>query len=375
MGININLERGQLLGALSGLQSVTGKKGTIAILSNVLLETGDSSITLTATDLEIGLKINVPAEILSPGAMTLPARKMLEIVREAANSTIHIEEKENNWIKIEEGSSHYNMAGTGADEYPSFPSFAEDGFVTIASEILTDLIEKTIVSVANEGESQFNLTGALLENEEKGGENFLRMVSSDGHRLSLMERKLSNTILFEPSRKIIIPKKGLLEIKKIAEANDTFSFSVEEKQAVVKTEDTLLIIRLLNGEFPDYKNIINILDEKNFILVNRIRLMNSMKRMNLFTEDRFNVVNLKINKKSINLFSQSADIGNANDKIDVEYNGDELSLYFNGRYFIDSLNVLSCENVKLFISSERSPCFIQSTEEEGFLSVIMPMKL
>jgi len=375
MGISVNLEKGQLLGALSGLQSVTGKKGTIAILSNVLLETGDSVITLTATDLEIGLKINVPAEILAPGAITLPAKKLLEIVREAEKSTIHIEEKDNNWIKIDEGSSHYNMAGMSAEEYPSFPSFAEEGFAAIGSEILQDIIEKTIVSVANEGESQFNLTGALLESEEKDGDKYLRMVSSDGHRLSLMERKIEQDSSLDISRKIIIPKKGLLEIKKLAEANDTVFLNIEEKQAVVKTDDTLLIIRLLNGDFPDYKNIINIIDENTLLSADRMKLMNSMKRMNLFTEDRFNVVNLKLDKDKIILFSQSADIGNAKDEIDVNYSGEQLSLYFNGKYFIDSLQVISCEKVNLYISSDRSPCFIKSPDEEGYLSVIMPMKL
>lgn len=375
MGININIERNTLLSSLVTLQNVTGKKGTIAILSNVLLETGSNSITFTGTDLEVGVRITLPCEVLSAGTVTLPSRKLLEIVRESTAQSIHLEEKENHWIKIEEGSSHYNLAGMDSKEYPDFPEYTEEGVSEIAGELLVDLIEKTIYSVANEGESQFNLTGALLELEEKDGIDFLRMVSSDGHRLSLMERELSKNSKLNIDKKTLIPKKGLAEIRKIAEATDTVKFSIEDKQAVLKTEDTILIIRLLNGDFPDYRNIINIIEENNIINVDRIRLMNSMKRMNLFTEDRFNVVNIKIDKNKMTLFSQSADIGNAMDEIPITYTGDELSLYFNGKYFIESLQVLSADKVNLFISSEKSPCFIKSNDDAGFISVIMPMKI
>ena len=375
MGININIERNPLLSSLVTLQNVTGKKGTIAILSNVLLETGNNSVTFTGTDLEVGIRITLPCEVLSSGSVTLPSRKLLEIVRESAAQSIHLEEKENHWIKIEEGSSHYNLAGMDSKEYPDFPEYDEEGMSEIAGDLLVDLIEKTIYSVANEGESQFNLTGALLELEEKDGVNLLRMVSSDGHRLSLMERELPKGIGLTIDKKILIPKKGLAEIKKIAESTDTIQLSIEDKQAVIRTDSTILIIRLLNGDFPDYRNIINIIEENNVINVDRIRLMNSMKRMNLFTEDRFNVVNIKIDKEKINLFSQSADIGNAMDEIPISYIGDELSLYFNGKYFIESLQVLTSDKVNLYISSEKSPCFIKANDDAGFVGVIMPMKI
>ena len=375
MGININIEKNPLLSSLVTLQNVTGKKGTIAILSNVLLETGNNCVTFTGTDLEVGIRITIPAEVRSAGTITLPSRKFLEIVRESTSQTIHLEEKENHWIKIDEGSSHYNLAGMDSKEFPDFPEYDEERVTEIPGELVVDLIEKTIFSVANEGESQFNLTGALLECEERNGINFLRMVSSDGHRLSLMERELPKEINLAINKKTLIPKKGLSEIKKIAESADTVSLSIEDKQAVVKTEDAILIIRLLNGDFPDYQGIIGIIEENNVINVDRIRLMNSMKRMNLFTEDRFNVVNIKVDNGKMTLFSQSADIGNARDEISITYTGDELSLYFNGKYFIETLQVLSADKVNLYISSEKSPCFIKSNDDAGFVSVIMPMKI
>ena len=375
MGININIERNPFLSSLVTLQNVTGKKGTIAILSNVLLEAGNKSITLTGTDLEVGVRITLPCEVLSTGSITLPSKKLLEIVRESSAPSIHLEEKNNHWVKIEEGSSNYNLAGMDSKEYPDFPEYNKEEIFEIPGELITDLIEKTIYSVANEGESQFNLTGALLEFEEKEGIFFLRMVSSDGHRLSLMERELPKEVKLTINNNTLIPKKGLAEIRKLAEATDVVQLSIEDKQAVVKTENAILIIRLLNGDFPDYHNIINIIEEKNVIPVDRLRLMNSMKRMNLFTEDRFNVVNIKTEQNKMTLFSQSADIGNAMDEIPITYSGDELSLYFNGKYFIETLQVLSSDKVNLYISSEKSPCFIKSDDDPGFVSVIMPMKI
>ena len=375
MGININIEKNPLLSSLVSLQNVTGKKGTIAILSNVLLETGNNSVTLTGTDLEVGMRVTIPAEVLSAGAITLPSRKLLEIVRESTAQSIHLEEKENHWMRIDEGSSHYNLAGMDSKEYPDFPEYDGEGETEIDGELLVDLIEKTIYSVANEGESQFNLTGALLESEEKEDIKFLRMVSSDGHRLSLMEREVPKEVNLAIGKKTLIPKKGLAEMKKIAESADTVKLSIEDKQAVVKTDESILIIRLLNGDFPDYKNIINIIEENNVINLDRIVLMNSMKRMNLFTEDRFNVVNIKVDHKKMTLFSQSADIGNAMDEIPITYTGDDLSLYFNGKYFIETLQVLSSDKANLYISSEKSPCFIKSNDDKGFISVIMPMKI
>jgi DNA polymerase-3 subunit beta len=377
MTLSINVSKEDFLPALNSLQSITGKKGTMAVLANVLIQTQDNFIELIATDLEVGIKRNVAAEILTPGAMTLPAKILYEIVRESGSDSIKIEEKDKNWARIKAGSSMYNLAGTTSEEYPDFPEYQEEMLVSLPSELLRELIEKTIFSVAQERESNYTLTGILLEKEKnKEGINFLRMVSSDGHRLSIMEKELDkdNTdILIE--KNTLIPRKGVSEIKKICEGHKNILLGADKKQLVVKTINSLMIVRLMNGEFPDYRSIVNVIEKEKFIEIERSGFLESLKRTNLFTEDTFNAIQLSVKENKLVLSSQNMDFGNAKDEMKINYSGEPLDIGFNCRYFIDTLQVMKSEMIKAFINSDQSPCLIEGNEDPGFISIIMPMKI
>ena len=378
MPLIANAPRDAFLAALAALQNVTGKKGTIAILANVLIESGTDSLVLTATDLEIGIRITLPAEILTTGAITLPARKLFEMVREAPGAEhIHIEAKENNWARITANTTDYNLAGMPGEEFPVFPEYDEQQLVPLSCEVMKDLIDRTLFSVAQEGESQFNLTGLLVERDFLEGEgHFMRMVSSDGHRLTLMEKPVENDLSgLKMDRTILIPRKGVQEIRKFCEGQEAIAIGFEEKQAVVKTDGAILVIRLMNGDFPDYKNIIQVINKARHIAIPRTPLMNSLKRMNLFTEDRYNAVQFHVGGNRITLASQNMDIGSAKDELEVAYEDKEMQLGFNGRYFIDAIQVMQSDKVKAFINSEESPCMIQGDEDPGYMSIIMPMKI
>lgn len=376
MTLQVNVNRNELFSALSIISSITGKKGTISILSNVLVETSSDNLIITATDLEIGMKILIAAEVISAGSTTIPAKKMLEIVRESSTTNILISESDNNWVQIEAGSGKYNIACLSSHDYPAFPKYEDDGFISIPAKTINEIIGKTIFSVANEGESQFNLTGALFQVDIRNENNIIRMVSSDGHRLSLFELPVEEDIsTLDIGKKSIIPKKGLQELRKISDTTSKLKIKIEDKQLIAKVDSLLLIIKLFHGDFPDYTKIVSLIDNNVFIEANRNDIIASMKRINLFTEDHFHVVNFSINKSRIELSSQSADLGNAKDEFPVLYNGNEMSIFFNGRYFIDCLQSLTAEKIKLHISSENSPCFIKSDEEPGFIGVIMPMKI
>ncbi len=376
MSLIFNISRDDFLSGLASLQNVTGKKGTIAILSNLLIESQSDAIRMTATDLEIGIRNTLPAEILSEGAITLPAKKLFELVRESDAAMIHIEILENNWAKITCDSTDYKLAGMPSDEYPAFPEYDEKNLVSLNSDDLKELIDKTIFSVAQEGESQFNLTGILVEKESTEGRNKLRMVSSDGHRLSLMEKEVESDIgLLKMEKTILIPRKGMQEIKKFCEAGSVVQLCFEEKQAVLKTEQSVIVIRLMNGDFPDYRNIIQVVNKAKYFELNRMKIMTSMKRMNLFTEDRYNAVQFEIANNKLILSSQSMDIGSAKDELAIAYEDAPLKLGFNGKYFVETLQVMSSDTVKAYINSEESPCMIQGEEDPGFISIIMPMKI
>ena len=376
MSLVLNVAREDFLTALSSVQNVAGKPGTIAILSNVLLRTQNDALELTGTDLEIGIRQSIPAEILSPGKITLPAKKLFEIVRESNSSHIHLEEKDNNWVKITADSSDYNLAGMASDEFPSFPDHQEDSLISVASDDIKDLIEKTIFSVAADSESNFTLTGVLIEKEVKEDKNYLRMVSSDGHRLSLMKKEIDGDLtVFQLDKTTLIPRKGVQEMKKFCEGYDDVLIGFEEKQAVLKADNAILIMRLMNGDFPDFRNLLQVINKESYIDIDRVVLLNSMRRMNLFTEDRFNVVRCHIAENEMTLSSQSMDLGNAKESHPIEYTGEEMKLGFNGKYFVETLHVMSCEKVKLFISGKDRPCLIYSENEPDFISIIMPMEV
>ena len=173
----------------------------------------------------------------------------------------------------------------------------------------------------------------------------------------------------------LIPRRGVQEIRKFCDNADSFSFSIEKKQAVLKSSDSLLIIRLMEGEFPDYQSILQGLSNDNIITIDRMRFLESLKRINLFTEDLFHAIKMEITDTDMVLTSQNADFGSAKDEFTVEYEGESLSMGFNCRYFIDALQVIDGDVIKASISSDESPCLITSDDDEGFISVIMPMKV
>ncbi|HYX09127.1 MAG TPA: DNA polymerase III subunit beta [Bacteroidales bacterium] len=372
----INIARDDLYAGLSSLQNITNKKGTIAILVNILLETDFDSIILTATDLEVGIKIKIPAEILTPGSITLPSKKLFEIIRETTDQNIKIELSENNWVKIITNSGNYKLAGTDSEEYPNFPEFNEEILVTVPSDALKEIIEKTVFAISTESETQFNLTGALFEKEVKDNKNYIRFVSSDGHRLSLMEREVDTDISkLNCEKTILIPRKGILEIKKICEKKEFIEIGFDAKQAVLKTENTLMIIRLLNGDFPNYKNIVNAINKDKFIEINKSDFIAALKRVNLFSNDEYSSVKFSLKENLLTLTSQDLEIGSGNEDLKISYSGEDLIIGFNVKYFIESLQVMNSDKIKGYLNSENTPFLIEGDDDPGYLSIIMPMKI
>jgi DNA polymerase-3 subunit beta len=376
MALNCTVSKNDLLEGLNSLQNVTNKKGTLAILSNVLITTATDGLSLTGTDLEVGLRLFVPAEIHDEGSLTLPAKKFFEIVRESGSESISIQETDNSWVIIKAGLSTYNLAGLASDEFPEFPEYKEDTFISFESYIFLELIEKVIYSIANEQENIYSLTCVLFEKEKIEGSYTLRMVSSDGHRLSIMQKEVAVDLdQFHLNDVTLIPKKGIQEWKKFCEGRDTVEVSFEAKQVVLRDGQAVMVIRLKHGEFPQYSAIIDAISLTNCLKINRIPFLESLKRINLFTEDIFHTIQLKIEQNKMILSSQNADLGNAKDEQNISYSGEPLILGFNCRYFIETLQVMECETVEAYINSNSSPCLMKSEEDQGFISIIMPMQL
>ncbi len=376
MPLNCTISRNDLLEGLNNLQNITNKKGILAIISNVLIESTNGGLTLTGTDLEVGLRLFVPAEIEDNGSLTLPCKKLFEIIRESGSENISLEETDNSWVVIKAGLSTYNLAGLASDEFPEFPEYRDDTFISFESHIFLELIEKVIYSIASEKENIYSLTSVLFEKEKRGETYFLKMISSDGHRLSIMEKDVAaNLDEMTLNDVTLVPKKGIQEWKKFCENRDNIDVSFEPKQLVLRDNEAVMVIRLKGGEFPQYSAIVNAVQLENCVKINRIPFLESLKRINLFTEDIFHTIQLKIENNQMILSSQNADLGNAKDKQEISYMGDPLVLGFNCRYFIETLQVMECETVEAYINSNNSPCLMKSEDDIGFTSIIMPMQL
>ena len=376
MTLNCSVFKDDLLEGLNSLQNITNKKGTLAILSNVLIESSENGLYITGTDLEVGMKTFVKAEVIRPGKITLPSKKIFEIVRESGSKNISIEEKENSWVIITAGLSTYNLAGIASDEFPEFPEFEEDNFISFPGSIFLELIDKIIYSIANEQENIYSLTSVLFEKEKREGVSYLKMISSDGHRLSIMEKEVKTDIENLTLNPVtLIPKKGIQEFKKFCENRELIDISFEKRQLVLRDGKTVMIIRLKQGEFPQYKAIVDAVQLKDCMEIKRIPFLESLKRINLFTEDIFHTIQLKIDDNKMILSSNNVELGNAKDEQTISYSGEPLILGFNCRYFIETLQVMECETVQAYINSNNSPCLMTSTQDVGFKSIIMPMQL
>jgi DNA polymerase III subunit beta len=376
MALNFTVSKNDFLEGLNSLQNITNKKGTLAILANVLIESSENGLYLTGTDLEVGMKIFVKATVEGNGKLTLPSKKIFEIVRESGSNSISIEEKDNSWVVINAGLSTYNLAGIISDEFPEFPDYEKENFITFNGSVFLELIDKTIYSIANEQENFYSLTSVLFEKEKREGKSYLKMISSDGHRLSIMEKEVQTNVdemNFNPVT--LIPKKGVQELKKFCENREKIEISIEKKQMVVRDEKAVMIIRLKQGDFPQYKAIIDAVQLRDCIEIRRIPFLESLKRINLFTEDIFHTIQLNIENNKMILSSNNVDLGNAKDEQNISYAGKPLRLGFNCRFFIETLQVMECESVKAYINTNNSPCLLKSNEDDGFLSIIMPMQL
>lgn len=375
MPLQCIVSKQDFLEGLSSLQNITNKNGTMAILFNILIETSSGGITITGTDLEIGLKLFIEADVQEEGSLTLPSKKIFEIVRESGSETISIEEKANSWVIIKAGQSTYNLAGMASDEYPEFPEYNEENFTNFESYIFLELIEKVIFSIANKQENIYTLTSVLFEKELEEGKNYLKMISSDGHRLSIMKKEVPVDLNSFPIDSItLVPKKGIQEWKNFCDSRHSVDVSIEKEQLILRDQHAVMVIRLRKGEFPQYNSIVNAVQLENSLEIPRIPFLESLKRINLFTEDFFHTIQLKIEENYMVLSSQNADLGNAKDEQQIVYDGEPLKLGFNCRYFIDTLQAMECEKIKAYINSNNSPCLINSDDDVGFTSIIMPMQ-
>lgn len=355
------------LKSLAKIQGIIEKKHTIPILSNVLLEIKESNLIITATDLEIGLRSFLEVQTYNTGKVTVSAKKLYEIIKELPNKNIKFISKNNYWIEIKCDKSVFNLVGLSSDEFPNFPEVKEENLVEIDNDQFNKMIDKTIFAVSTD-EAKYNLNGILLKNEEN-----LLMVSTDGHRLSYCSSKnCKNFIDFNTG--VILPKKGIYEFKKVINKELPLFIGMNENNFTIKNDNSILIMRIVDGEFPDYKKVLPKKCE-NYSLINRMDFFHALKRISVLSNEKSRGVKFDLQKNKLIITSSNADYGDAKEELDIKYEGNEISIGFNSKYIIDILSSIEDDYINFHLKDNLSPGMIESSESSDFLSVIMPMRL
>jgi DNA polymerase-3 subunit beta len=281
--MEIKIDRDELFRAISRVQSIIEKRSNMPILSMILVSTDGSEVNISATDLEISFQERLAADVINPGSITISGRKLFEILKESKRAEIRIKEKENNWVSISDEDARFNLACLPADEYPVFVEPEGVQTVEIDGDMLREMINKTIYSVTLE-EAGFKLSGVYTEKVAQEDKSFLRMVSTDGHRLSMIDKEIKDVDQLKMNGGVMIPKKGIIELSKLTSEEGSIELGFKQNNCVIRKENILIVIRLLESKFPDYNAVIP-QKSKHFVKIDRLSLLDGMKKMIILSNE------------------------------------------------------------------------------------------
>ena len=374
------IDRNSLVNGLSLVQGIVERRNTVPILGHVLMEFNAGSLQLAATDLEVGIRTAIGCQSGKSGSITLNARKLFEIVREAAGDEVQLKSLDSDWVEIKCGRARFKMMGLDPRQFPAMPRQGEQkgqaagkavkADLDVAASVLAAMIDKTLFAVSPD-ETRYNLSGVFIESPEPG---MVIMVATDGHRLSMIRREVKD---FSTQAGVIIPRKGVGELRKLLdlEGDAETRLTFDGQLAWLKRGATEISMRLVEGEFPDYRGVTP-KHSRYEIKVPRDEILAAVRRVAIFSNERFHGVKLAFSAGSLTVSSTSPDLGEASDTIDVDFKGEDISIGFNASYVTQALGVIPPETeVALGVTDEVSPGVITTPADSGFTYVVMPMRL
>ena len=372
--MQFTIAKDEFLRGLSRIQSVIEKKTTLPILSNVLIEASGASVTLVATDLEVGIRGMCEAEVEAEGTITVQAKKLFELCRELDSDTISLRVLGNDWVEIGGGAFSSKLVGLAADDYPVLPSTESATEFTINGALLAEMIDKTQFAIST-NETRYYLNGVFLVTAGKAKERLLRMVATDGHRLSLCDKPLPEGMNVKIEPGIIIPRKGVTEMRRLLdEGEGDVVIGVKERNVVVRRSGVELIIRLVDGDYPDYDQVVPKNNDR-VATCQREKVLHALRRVSIMATELNKGVKLSLKRKGMEISSKNPNLGEAKENLAASYDGADLEIGFNARYILDVLGVLGDEDVVIQFADPLSPCIIKSPSDQGYLAVVMPMRL
>ena len=363
-----------LLRELQLFQGIVERKNTIPILANVLIEAHGDEVKLLATDLEVGLRSRCPASVSKSGSLTLPAKKLYEIIKALPETDIRIEENKNG-VKVAADRFDSRMQTLPREDFPSLPDATGSFTATLPRDVLKHMVSKTQFAITGE-DTRYFLNGALFIQRPDS----MSLVSTDGHRLALItvaREKTKSKAGGDSEERVILPRKTLLELGRLlSEGEGDIRYERGENHLFFDIGGRLLISRMIDGQFPAFERVIPKSNDKR-VEFDRDRLTNAVKRVALLSNERSRAVKFQIDKGKVEIASSSPEFGEAKEVIIVEYDGTPVTICFNAQYVLDFLAVVETDSVGLEFKDEMSQAVMKPVGAENYeyTYVIMPMRV
>lgn len=372
--MNIIISKSELSRGLYITQNIVEKRTTMPILVNVLLTATNGELTISSTDLEITAVARLNASVKARGSTTVNARVLGDIVKELPEGDVRIEVTEGERLEISSQKSKFKVIGTSSEEFPGLPGINLDVTGRIKARQFLEMINKTIYSVSHD-ETRYNLSGVCLQiSDSRKKVKDLQFIATDGHRLTMITRQVEDLSLPD---KVIVPRKGLLEVRKLldTEEDTDIGFAITEGFLIVESKDCKMSVRLIDGEFPDYNQVIP--QKKGVIAsVQASSLMGALRRTVLMVTDKNKCVRLDFAPGTLSVSSSSPELGEAKDDVPIEYDGKPLTIGFNARYVLEFAQAAGEEKMlQIELHGDTGPGRFFTNEDESYVGIIMPMRL
>ena len=367
------VKRDILLKSLNFVQGVVEKKNTLPILSNVLLLLKDNKLCIVATDLDIIFYDEIKdVKIINEGSTTTSAAILYDILRKiSSNSELSFDLKSKNKLSLKSENSDFNLLCLPTDNFPTFADEFEGKEISLNSNRLLKLLNKTRISISND-DTRHYLNGVFLHLTEAHGRIFLTGVATDSHRLSSSSLEIENTDDFTS---LILPRKTVFPLcNLLSETSDELKMQTSENKIKFTLGNVKLISKVIDGKFPDYKKVVPSGNDKSLVLSSK-DFINSIERVASVSLDRKEGVKLEINKDNVQLSVNSANSGDGNEKIAAEFSSGNLNISFNSKYLIDIASAIEDKNLKMNLKDSTSPVLIEDISDKNSYYVIMPMKI
>jgi len=362
--MKIRVAQESLLEGIQIVQNIVSSRATLPILSNMLLETRGNKLRLNTTDLDIGISCEIPVESLEEGAITIPAKRFSDIIRELPAGDIVIGTKKNNQVDIEGNKCRFRLTGMPKEEFPKFPEFKDKEVLRMEQAAFKEMLRMTAFAVSHE-EARYVLNGLLLEVDG----DLVKVVATDGRRLAKIEKRLATPVKKEI--KAIIPIKAVQEITRNLNDDGNIAFVMGVNQLLFDIDGTLIATRLIEGDFPNYNQVIppGVTPK---IKINTQLLLSAIRRANLLTTPDFQAIKFEVFADKLVVSKTTPDVGESREEVAIEYGGKELVIGFNPQFFIDALKNINEENLDLELTG---PDKVGVFRIKDYLYLASPMRI